>query len=51
MPLWVSLADHEILPTGPGRSESVLVEIPRRNLLTVTALGHLLAGDLEGAVQ
>ena len=48
---WVSLADRETLPTEPGRPESVLVEVPRRNLLTVTALGRLLVGDLQGAAR
>jgi hypothetical protein len=48
---WVSLADREALPTDPGCPESVLVEVPLRNLLTVTALDHLLVGDLAGAVR
>jgi hypothetical protein len=48
---WLSLADREILPTGADHPESVVVDVPRRNLLTVTTLGRLLAGDLEGATR
>ena len=48
---WLSLADHEVRPTGDGHPDSVVVEIPTRNLLTVTSLQCLLTGDLEGAVQ
>ncbi|MGX6602711.1 DUF4365 domain-containing protein [Micromonosporaceae bacterium Da 78-11] len=48
---WLSLADREILPTGGVLPESVVVEVPLRNLLTVTTLGCLLSGDLEGATR
>lgn len=46
---WLSLADQEIKPIGEGHPKTVVVEIPKRNLLTVETLGALLVGDLEGA--
>ncbi|MBO3738191.1 DUF4365 domain-containing protein [Actinoplanes sp. NEAU-H7] len=48
---WLSLADQDLRPMGEGQPGSVVVEVPLRNLLTVTTLRHLLDGDLEGAAQ
>ncbi|WP_246634899.1 hypothetical protein [Actinoplanes hulinensis] len=48
---WLSLADQDIRPTGDEQPSSVVVEVPLRNLLTVTTLQHLLDGDLERAAQ
>jgi hypothetical protein len=48
---WLSLADQEVRPTGDGSPESLVVKVPQRNLLTVTALQHLLDGDLERAAR
>jgi hypothetical protein len=48
---WLSLADREILPTGSGFPASVTVKVPLRNLLTVEALGALLAGNEGGATR
>ncbi|GIE86734.1 DUF4365 domain-containing protein [Actinoplanes regularis] len=48
---WRSLADQELRPVGEGHPESVTVEVPLRNLLTVRAIRCLLEGDLEGAAR
>lgn len=42
---WVSLVEHEERPEEPGGAKTVEVRIPRENLLDVTALTRLLAGD------
>jgi hypothetical protein len=48
---WLSLADREVLPPEDGQPASLVVRVPLRNLLTVTALQHLLSGDLERAAR
>lgn len=48
---WISLADRQVLPTGAGLAETIQIEVPQRNLLTVEAIRHLLTGDLEGAAR
>jgi hypothetical protein len=46
---WLSLADSEERPVdGTG---SVLVRVPKRNLLTVNTLAALVRGDVEGATS
>lgn len=46
---WLSLKDQEQKPTGKGDLQSIVVEVPRKNLLTTQSLESLLAGDTEGA--
>jgi Domain of unknown function (DUF4365) len=48
---WRSLADQDLRPVGEGHPESVTVEVPLRNLLTVQAIRCLLDGDVEGAAR
>jgi hypothetical protein len=48
---WLSLADREVLPAASASPASLVVQVPLRNLLTVTTLRHLLSGDLERAVR
>ncbi|MDY7084064.1 MAG: DUF4365 domain-containing protein [Actinomycetota bacterium] len=46
---WLSMTDLPLAPTGPDDPKSVVVDVPRQNLLTTEALQALIIGDLEGA--
>ena len=48
---WLSLADWEEKPTGDGDPQSIVVEVPKENLLSVEAMGRLLSGDLDEAAE
>ncbi len=49
---WLSMTDKPIVPTGEEHpKKSIVLSVPRRNLLTVDSLGALLAGDLKGAAS
>lgn len=47
---WLSLADHDVLPSGDADRTRVQVRVPKRNLLTVATLTALVVGDIKGAV-
>ena len=44
---WLSLADEP--PVDPDERETISVDVPRSNLLTVETLTGLVHGELEGA--
>jgi hypothetical protein len=44
---WTSLADRPVLPGGENDSKTVVVPVPRSNLLTPETLKALVAGDGE----
>jgi hypothetical protein len=46
---WLSLADQDEQPTGADDTETIAVEVPRSNLLSVETMGRLLIGDLSEA--
>lgn len=46
---WLSMADFATEPSGDSDPKSVVLEVPRNNLLTTETLQALLIGDLEGA--
>ncbi|MDP9798635.1 hypothetical protein J2S43_007147 [Catenuloplanes nepalensis] len=46
---WLAMADKPVVPIGEEHPKTIVLSVPRRNLLTVHSLGALLAGDLEGA--
>lgn len=45
---WLSLADREELPTDGSGTQTVAIQMPKRNLLTVDSLTDLVRGDADG---
>ncbi len=48
---WLQMGDKPVAPAGDEDPKSIVLHVPRRNLLTADSLGALLAGDLEGATS
>lgn len=48
---WLSLADRDEMPAGADDPKSVVVLVPKANLLDVTTLSALVEGDLGGATS
>jgi len=46
---WLSMAGFSVEPVGEGSPRSIVLDVPKGNLLTTKTLHALLIGDLEGA--
>ena len=46
---WMAMANLSVIDVEESDHRSVVVEVPKTNLLTIETLQALLAGDLEGA--
>jgi Domain of unknown function (DUF4365) len=46
---WISLADRPVQPASEREAKTVVVRVPRSNLLTPETLKALVAGEGEGA--
>jgi hypothetical protein len=46
---WLSMAGFSVEPIGESSPKSIVLEVPKSNLLTTKSLHALLIGDLEGA--